>query len=84
MGKGHRVQVKHEYIRLIYAKNMSRRYEKAVRASALYAEMVRLCGAEETERLLDEAPRTWRNEACPPSSKRSSKIILWPTGSPVS
>jgi hypothetical protein len=83
MGKGHRVQVKHEFIRLIYAKNMSRRYEKAVRGSEIYAEMVRLCGLGETERLLDEAPREWRNTAWPPSSRRSSKIILWPTGGPI-
>jgi hypothetical protein len=84
MGKGHRIQVRKDFIRLIYAKNMSRRYEKAVRSSELYAEMVRLCGVDETERLLDEAPRAWRNTAWPPSSKPCLKIISRPTGGCIS
>ena len=70
MGKGHRNRVRKDYIALIYSKNMTRRHERAVRSSLEYEEVVRLCGLEEAERLLDEAPRSWRRMPAWPRASR--------------
>jgi hypothetical protein len=85
VGKGHRIQVEKAFVRLIYSRNMTRRHEKAVLASPLYAEMARLCGLEKTQRLLDEAPRSWRNRTpCTETSSGSLRIISPPTGGATS
>jgi len=58
VSKGHRVKVKHEFERFIFSRNMSARFERQVRNSELYAEMIRLNGQAMTEKLLDDCPRT--------------------------
>jgi hypothetical protein len=39
---------------------MTPRFERQVRRSELYAEMIRLCGAVLTEKMLEECPRERR------------------------
>ena len=71
MGKGHRIAAIKKYEFYLYSRNMTQRFERQVRRSELYAEVVRLCGLAEAERMLLQCPREDRERA-----KNTSRDIL--------
>ena len=63
MGKGYRTSIRKRYIKSIYSRVLNERMVRQIRRGDLYAEMVRLCGLEETERLLLNTCRSDRDKA---------------------
>ena len=57
MGKAKRIAIAKRFTKYIFSRDMTPAFEREIRRSETYAEMVQRCGMDEAERLLVRCPR---------------------------